>query len=507
MVKRLFRDIALVLLATAGAVGAAQGADKTLRMALISAPPTLGNPFGGVGPPSSYVWNALFDTLTTPGDNGDLEPALALTWTPVEPTRWRLTLRPNVVFSNGEPFDAAAVVTTLKWLRSNEGRRTNGGAEVFTIADVVAVDALTADIITSRPDAILPKRLTAAAMVAPKAWTELGPEGFALAPVGTGPFALKTWREAGNQIVVEANRASWRAPKIDAIRFLLTPDSVARVQSLLSGRLDVVNFLSPEMAAQFEGTDFKTVISPTPQMYGIAFNANRAGGTAVGDRRVRQALNYAVDKVSMTAAMMRGTMRPASQGSTPVTFGYNPALKPYPHDSAKAIQLLAEAGYAKGLDLTAEIVLNGLPGDPAFLQLIQQDLHEVGVELEIRATVFPDWLRKYNSGTFETDMFGLSWNGAPFHDSIRAMAYHSCAKPNAFFCDAALTPLFDASDVEFDVEKRRALLFDLAAKMRDDPPAIYLFEVTDISVVAPNIKDFEMKLRVPVYEKLDITQR
>ncbi|MDX2142519.1 MAG: ABC transporter substrate-binding protein [Rhodospirillaceae bacterium] len=507
MVKRLLREIALALLVAAAAAGAAQGTDKTLRMALISAPPTLGNPFGGVGPPSSYVWNALFDTLTTPGDNGDLEPALALTWTPVEPTRWRLTLRPNVTFSNGEPFDANAVVTTLKWLRSDEGRRTNGGAEVFTIADVVAIDAMTVDIVTSRPDAILPKRLTAAAMVAPKAWTALGSEGFAQTPAGTGPFVLKTWKETGNQIVVEANRTSWRAPKIDRIRFLLTPDSVARVQSLLSGRLDVVNFLSPELAAQFEGTDFKTVISPTPQMYGIAFNANRAGGTPVSDTRVRRALNYAVDKVSMTQEMMRGTMRPASQGSTPVTFGYNPALVPYPHDPAKAKQLLAEAGHAKGLNLTAEVVLNGLPGDPAFLQLIQQDLREVGVELEIRATVFPDWLRKYNGGTFDTDLFGLSWNGAPFYDAIRAMAYHSCAKPNAFFCNAALTPLFDASDVEFDVEKRRAMLFDLAARMRDDPPTIYLFEVTDISVIAPHIKDFEMKLRVPVYEKLDITER
>jgi len=484
----------------------AQAADKELRLALISAPPTLGNPFGGVGPPSSFVWNTLFDTLTTPGKTGDLEPSLALSWKAVEPTRWRFVLRSGIKFSNGEPMDATAVVTTLKWLTSGPGKSTVVGGEVSNIVDVTMVDTMTVDIVTDKPDAILPKRLTSVAIMAPKAFISLGIEGFAQTPVGTGPFTLKTWKDGG-RIVVAANRASWRKPIIDRIIFTVIPDPTSRIQSILSGQIDIVIAISPEQAMQFEGTDFQTVVSLTSQVYGFAFVTTQAKSTAVKDQRVRQALNYAVNKEAITKVIMRGTMAAAGQGSTPVTFGYDPKLKPYPYDPTKAKELLAEAGYANGLKLSSEIVTSGLPGDVGFLPLVQQDLRAVGVELEMRSTLFGDWLRKYNTNTFETELIGLSWNGAPYYDAIRAIAYHSCDKPSAFFCDKSWMPLFAATGLEFDVEKRRALLQDLSAKVRESAPSLYLYEVTDLSVVAARVKNYDVKLRVPVYEALDIAQK
>ncbi len=504
MHKRLLRLLAiLMVLAPMGAVAA----DKELRMPLISAPPTLGNPFGGVGPPSSFVWNALFDTLVTPGKAGDLEPALALSWKAVEPTRWRFTLRPGIKFSNGEPFDSAAVVTTLQWLMSDAGKRTIVGGEVSNMTKVAAVDELTVDITTDRPDAILPKRLTAVSIVAPKAFNTLGIDGFAQTPIGTGPFVLKTWKQGGGRIVVEANRASWRKPIIDRIVFTVIADPTARIQSLASGQIDLVIPVSPDQAAQFDGTDFRTIITPTAQVYGFGFVTTQAKNKSVQDQRVRQALNYAVNKEAITKIVMRGAMTPAGQGATPVTFGYDPKIKPYPYDPAKAKALLAAAGYAKGLKLSAEIVTSGLPGDVGFLPLVQQDLRAVGVELEMRSTLFPDWLRKYQTNTFESELMGLSWNGAPYYDSIRALKYHSCDQPNAFFCDTSWMPEFAATGLEFDVEKRRKLLQDLALKVQVSAPSLFLYEVTDISVVSPDIKNYDAKLRVPVYEALDIARK
>ena len=159
------------------------------------------------------------------------------------------------------------------------------------------------------------------------------------------------------------------------------------------------------------------------------------------------------------------------------------------------------------MKLSSEIVTSGLPGDVGFLPLVQQDLRAVGVELEMRSTLFGDWLRKYNTNTFETELIGLSWNGAPYYDAIRAIAYHSCDKPSAFFCDKSWMPLFAATGLEFDVEKRRALLQDLSAKVRESAPSLYLYEVTDLSVVAARVKNYDVKLRVPVYEALDIAQK
>jgi peptide/nickel transport system substrate-binding protein len=501
--KRLLAQLLFVLLVLPWAQAQAQ--QKELRMALISAPPTLGNPFGGVGPPSSFVWNSLFDTLVTPGEGGELEPMLALSWKAEEPTRWRFVLRPGVTFSNGEVFDANAVVTTLKWLISDAGRRTVVGGEVLNITDVRVIDPMTVDVVTAQPDAILPKRLTAAAILAPKALTTLGMDGFAQTPSGTGPFVLKTWKERGSRIVVEANPKAWRKPTINRIVFTVIPDPTARIQSLLSGQIDMVNVISPDQSAQFEGTDFKLSITPTSQVFAIAFAATAAKTKAIQDVRVRQAINYAVNKEAITKIVMRGTMAAASQGSTPVTFGYNPTLMPYPYDPAKARALLKEAGITRGLKLTAEVVTSGLPGDSGFLALVQQDLRAVGIDIDIRSTLFPDWLRKYNTNTFDVEMFGLSWNGAPYYDAIRAIRYHSCDQPSAFFCDRAWMPALAATGLEFDVEKRRALLQGLAAQVRESAPALFLYEVTDISVMTPRIKNYAVKSRVPIYEKLDIT--
>ncbi len=461
-------------------------------MALISTPPSLGNPFAAVGPPSSFVWQAIFDPLVAPGDDGALRPVLALTWTATSPTVWRFTLRPNVQFSNGEALDAEAVAATLMWLVGEVGRRTVIGADVATIVQAKAVDPLTVDIITSEPDAVLPKRLAPVAIVAPKAWADLGPDAFAQNPVGTGPFMLESWQTAQGQIALVANASSWRRPKIERLTFIVTPDSVARAQSILAGQIDIANVLSPDIVAQFETSEFRVVESPTPQVYALAFNTVGRLGSAIADHRVRQAINLAVDKNAIVDVMMHGRMRVAGQGATPMTFGYDPSIVPYAFDPDRARALLREAGVEGRLSLSAEIVTNGMPGDPAFLSLIQQDLQRIGVDLEIRAIPFPDWLRKYLAGTFTVDMFGLSWNGAPSYDSARAAEYFSCAKPRPFFCDPSLDPLFAAARREFDVEARRRILFDLARRLHDDPPALFLFEVADLALVSPAVRNYRV---------------
>ncbi|MCB2108269.1 MAG: ABC transporter substrate-binding protein, partial [Rhodobacteraceae bacterium] len=482
-------------------------AEKELRMALISAPPSLGNPFGAIGPPSSFVWAAMFDPLVSPTDDGGLEPGLALKWEVITPTRWRFHLRNGIRFSNGEPFTAEAVAVTLGWLASDEGRRSVIGSEILALKGTEIVDDFTIDVLTTEPDAILPKRLTPVGIVAPKAWTELGPEGFAQNPAGTAAFKLESWTARGGRITLVANPNAWRKPIIDRITFSLTSDPVARVQSLMSGATDVGVMMGPENIGLFEGTSFQIFESPTPQVYAIAFNVEGRPNSIIADRRVRQAINYAVNKSAITDIIMNGRMRPAGQGATPSVFGYDPTIEPYPYDPERARSLLREAGVSTPVKLTADIVTNGLAGDATFLALVQQDLANVGIEYEIYSLPFAEWLRKYVVNSFDTDMTGLSWNGAPYYDAIRAASYFSCLKPVPFFCDREMMPLFDAARGEFDVEARGAILRELGHRMHDEAPALFLYEVTDLSIVAPRVRNFRVRTRVPAYEEIDMTEK
>ncbi|HSN69895.1 MAG TPA: ABC transporter substrate-binding protein, partial [Steroidobacteraceae bacterium] len=213
----------------------------TLRVGVTILPPSWGNPYMGNGTPGTIVWYALFDALTRIGANGELEPALATDWEPVGPLAWQFELREGVRFSNGRPCDADAVVATLEWLRSPEGARTVIGNELRGVSAVHAPDAATVLIETSEPDAILPKRLASVMIVEPQAWRELGPDGFARSPIGTGPFVLETWGERDKRSVFRANPDSWRAPQIDTVVFQALPDYAVRLKALLSGEVDVTD--------------------------------------------------------------------------------------------------------------------------------------------------------------------------------------------------------------------------------------------------------------------------
>ncbi len=486
---------------TALAVLSAAPAAQELRVAIWAAPPTLGNPFGTVGPPSALAWGALFDQLVSPTETGNLDPALAERWESITPLRWRFYLRRGVEFSNGEPFDAAAVAATINWLISPDGARSMVGVEISSVEGVDIVDDFTIDIRTRIPDAILPKRLTPVSIVAPRAWAERGVDGFTQQPVGTGPYRLETWGDGG-RIEMAAAPASWRKPKHDRLTLLVTSDNNARVQSLMSRQVDIALGLSPESTTELKAMGYSVFTAPTPQVFALAFNVVGKPDSIIADQRVRTALNVAVDKTTITNVMMGGWMHPASQGATPMTFGYDPGLAPYPFDPEKARALLTAAGVKPGARLTAEVVANGMPGGSEFLGLLQQDFARVGVTLDIRAVPFADWLRKYVSNSFDVELFGASWQGGPYNDSVRPATYFSCAKPQPFFCDPDIMPLLDMAAAEFDVDARRGILHRMARRMHETAPSLLLYEVTDLAVTSDRVANFRFRARVPVYEDI-----
>ncbi|MDX2225042.1 MAG: ABC transporter substrate-binding protein [Rhodospirillaceae bacterium] len=500
-----FRSVPLFAAAVAVSLAAQPAAAKTLRVGGTQAPPTLGNPYSAVGPPASTTWSAMFDALTYLDAKGDVLPALALSWENTSPRTWVFKLRPGVKFQNGTDFAADDVIAVLDYLKSPDGARWLVAGELRIIESYRSVDPMTVEITTVAPDAILPKRMNIIMIVEPGAWKTLGPDGFGLTPVGTGPFILKDWGRSSGRGVMEPFKDSWRAPKqVTRLELVNILDTAARTQALMADQIDVAVGLNPEDGALLDGNGFRAQYEPSAVVMSIAFRTERADTAPLKDKRVRQALNYAVDKEGIVTTILAGTTRVASQGATPETYGYNPDLKPYPYDPAKAKALLAEAGYPNGFPLKIEVLTNLGMSDTTVYQKMAEDLGKIGVAVELRPNTFAGWLRHYMSGEWDDiDAFSLTWNSAPFQDVIRPIEYFSCMKTAKFFCDPEMVPLIEASNREMDPDQRQAKLREIMARMYDAAPALWLVDFSNLLIVSDRLENVYTRPAGIVFEEIE----
>lgn len=463
--------LAVSLLATASAQ-----ADTVLRVARNAAPPSLGNPLTSVGQPGSGVWSALFDSLTVIGSGGNLKPALALSWDLETETRWVFSLRPNVTFHNGAPFDAHAVAAILNYLRSDEGRRFYVASEVDTISVIEIVDDLTLALETKVPDAILPKRMALIGVPEPEAWATLGPEGFGQAPVGTGSFKLRDWGRGSGRMTFDAYAQSWRPSQdVDVLELWTVADATTRVQALLTGQVDVLEALSIDDVAQIESAGFKVWHFGGAQVSSIAFRTVGNPDSPLQDVRVRQALNFAVNRALIAEVLFGGNTEPASQGASAGTIGYDPALEPIPYDPDRARTLLKDAGYEDGFPMTIEVLTGFSTVDTLLYQQVAQDLRAVGVDVTVRTPPFATWLRRFTSNDWgETDAFSFMWDSGAYADAIRPVRNFSCAKAVPFFCDQEIMPLIEQTDRIMNTDDRVLHLQTVMGEMRELAPALLL---------------------------------
>lgn len=499
---------ALAVAMTLGAAACGQAPvqnDQVLRVAAASLPSSLGNPFRGNSRPGSLVWLAIFDGLTAIDDNGELKPGLATEWTLHEPTVWRFKIRPDVTFSNGRPFDAAAAAEVFEYLASDEGRRTIIGSENRGITGTRVISPLELEITTERPDPVLPRRLAAVMMVDAQAVKSMGMDAFARQPVGTGAFTMTNWDQRSRRLTLQRNPSSWRSSNIDGVVFYELPSAAGRTQALLSGDIDL-SLVDLEELERLHRKGFHVLSTSAAQVKSYSFrNVGGAEDSPVKDIRVRQALNYAVDKDAIVALMPEGA-RASGQPAAEGVFGYDPAIAPYPYDPQRARALLAEAGYPNGFDLTMEVMTDAAPGDDLISQAVAEYWRAVGVRTKLKVMTMPDFLTKYQTNTWAGEALALSWNSFQYYDTTRAMEDFSCGRRVPFFCDEAITEELNAARQIMDTEQRRRAYQKLARRYHETAPSVFLIEHQDLFAHSPRVKDVKIRHRVPVYEEMTLAR-
>lgn len=493
--------LVLALLCACAFARAAPPPDATLRVGVSGFPASLGNPFKGNGRPGTLIWYSLFDGLTQLDERGRLVPALAASWELLEPTLWRFELRSGVQYSNGKPFHAQAAAAVIGWLISKDGRATVIGNELRGIVEVQAVGPLTLEMRTAAPDPILPKRMVGALMVEPEAWARLGPDRFALQPIGTGPFVLERWDQRVRRAYARANPHRWRLANFARLEFVELPNAAVRTQALLSRDVDIAPVEIEELD-RLESRGYPIVDSPSMSVMSVAFITERATPGPLQDRRVRQALNYAVDKKAIARTLLLGYGRASGQPAPSISFGHDPALEPYPYDPPRARALLAEAGHPNGFAMTVEIITNSFPADGLIYQSVAHYLRQVGVEATLRVITFPQFLRNLQRNTFAGDAFGSMWNSAPYNDATRPMETASCRRPKPFFCDRELTRQLEETMRIVPEDERLGAMRRLARAYHEAAPALFLVEQVDLYAHHPRFGNVRLRNRVPVYEEM-----
>lgn len=499
MTKLLATFLVCLGFASAGAVSA-----QTVRYGMVEMPRSQGNPFMQLGPSGTMIWSGLFDALTVLEEDGSLQPALATSWRQNNNLTWSFTLRQGVTFSDGNPFDAESVVATFKWLATEAGRATEVGPEFAHVAGVDAVSPYEIRVRLERPDAILPVRMSVASIVEPRQWAALGPDDFSKRPIGTGSFTVKTWPGLGKSLIATAVPTSWRPPRIDALVVSVIPQAVSRAQALITGLVDVAESIAFDDIDGLRAAGVNVMASPTSQVMSLGFiNVNRPDAP-LADVRVRQALNYAVDKDTIALALTNGLTTPTAQAAIPGMAGYNPAVTPYPYDPARARALLAEAGYPDGFKLNVEVVVGGfVPADAAIYQKTAEDLRAVGVDVTLNALPIPLYYEKFLSGDWgNVEALSASYQGRPYGDPLRALTLASCLKRGAYFCDPDIAPLLEAAESAPTPGERTTLLRELAVRYKEIAPTLFLVAQAEVIGVSSELNNVRRRNRTLVLHEI-----
>jgi peptide/nickel transport system substrate-binding protein len=354
--------------------------------------------------PASNVGAQMFDMLVARDQSLALVPELAAELPKlVAPTTWEIKLRKGVKFHNGEDFDAESVKFSLERL-ANPANKLRGAPSFGLLDRVEIVDPHTVRVHTKKPWPVLVPHLAlrSASMYPPKEYAGKDSPAISKNPIGTGPYKFVRWSK-DEEIVMEAVPNHWRgAPNIKTVVFRPIPDDAVRVASLQNGEIDVAVNIPPHLAKIIEKHP-KLFLSTAPSIRTIQLNiythqmdaTHKPIGPYAGptvDKRVRQAIAYAIDADEIIRGVMDGKAVRVATMLTSLHFGFDPALKPIKQDLGRTKKLLTEAGFPNGID----IVLNGPQGryvrDKEVAEVVAGQLSKAGIRTTLRTHEFVAYL-------------------------------------------------------------------------------------------------------------------
>ena len=444
--------------------------------------------------PTHMVSRQVYESLVTRGLDMSIEPQLATSWEATDPETWVFTLRDGVVFSDGKALRASDVEFSIN-------RALSGASDMIelieSITSVKALGPSTVEIKTEGPNPILLNQLSQIFIMS-EGWSKKNgcelPQDFdaseetncSINANGTGPFKI-TLREQDTRTVFERNASWWgdqSQHNIDKIELLPINNDATRVAALLSGDIDFTNFTPAQDINRISGSSGHKVES-TPQARTIFFgmdqgsselrSSNIKGANPLKDKRVRLAMYQALDMDAIKDKVMRGLSEPAGMITFPGVQGYTKELDTrLPYDPDKSKQLLAEAGYPDGFEITLDCPNNRYINDEAICVAAVGMLAKIGITVNLNA--LPKSIHFKNLQNDLSDFYMLGW-GVPTFDSHYVYSFLLTTGGSwnkVGFSDARVDELVGTMLTETNLDQRNANIAEAWAIVQDNMPYLPL---------------------------------
>ena len=473
--------LCMILLAPSG--DGAIGSEGRVVIAVPSEPTTFDAHVFSDQPTYNVILN-VFDTLVERGPDMQLRPLLAESYQLLDDRTWQFKLRKGIVFTNGEPFNAAVVKWNVERM-VDPATKSKNSSRVSAIERVDVVDDLTVNIRTKMPYPILDAQLARVLhMMPPRYVQEKGAQYIAANPVGTGPYRVVKWVK-DDELVLEANPGYWRgAPRIKTVVFKPIPEATPRVYALMNGEVDVAAAVPPHLAASID-TRGKADVRKLPSlevMYAGLYDAV----APTTSKKVRQAINYGVNVDGIIKNVMEGNGERRAGILAKEAFGFDPSVMPYPYDQERARQLLREANVPPGTELIVNIPLGRYLNEKAVGEAIVADLQKIGLKPVLRTH---EW-GNYVAATTGQKLFHMQlqgWGPATLDaDDLYSTNIYSKA-PFSHVHDERLDRLIEEGRSTLDKDKRLRIYREIAALHREEATHLFLWQSVNIYGVSKRL--------------------